>query len=121
MPKLDIKEKEYRGNIYQYFSVGKGKDIVILHGMGASKEVMKELVENLPNKFRCTFLDLPGHQDLDCKKFTSLKSFENYVSIFLEYLNLETFALLGFSFGGNIALSVSNKYISLGKNIPCIL
>ena len=61
---MAIKEIEYNGLKYSlsYEIIGQNgvKNILILHGWGANKELMKSAFSKYLNQFNCVYLDLPG-------------------------------------------------------------
>ena len=61
---MAIKEIEYDGFKYRlsYEISGQksGKNILILHGWGANKDLMKSCFDRDLSEYNCLYLDLPG-------------------------------------------------------------
>lgn len=89
------------------------KDIVILHGWGSNKEIMKNSFERFLENFRQIYLDLPGFGNSNI--FIPLKSedYKNIVELFLQSLHVEKNIIIGHSFGGKIATLLNPKVLVL--------
>lgn len=101
-----IKNKE---KLYKYYEAGNknGHTILLLHGLGSSKEGADKFCDLLLTNYRCIFLDLPAHAGVLLPQNPSLSYFTEYVLEFGKILNLNNYSILGFSFGGLIALDVA--------------
>ena len=85
--------------------MGKGKDVVLIHGLGASVYIWRFVIGILARKYRVTALDLPGFgrssknkvkYDLDAQTKRLLE--------FLDILKIKNAHLVGSSMGGALAL-----------------
>lgn len=88
---------------YEILNQNKEQTLLILHGWGANKELMKQAFSKTLNDFCQIYLDLPGFGNSSVVK--SLKS-DDYVNIIKEFLNAKNLNIdvfLGHSFGGKIA------------------
>ena len=95
-----------------YVQVGKGRDIVLLHGIGASVFVWRFLFPLLQGKYRVTAFDLPGfgksgkepHREygLDAQAKTLDQAFDE--------LGLRHPIIVGSSMGGAIALWMAKLF-----------
>lgn len=75
------------------------------------EEFYKELIEELKKKFEVYFVVLPGFsQNPEPSKPLSLDDYVNYVKDYVEKNNLESFYLMGHSFGGQIACKFAYLY-----------
>lgn len=92
---------------YQVF--GEGRPFLILHGWGSNSERWQKVGELLAEKgLKVIIPDMPGFGKSEKPK--TPWNFNNYVSWaeeFTKTLNLESFSLLGHSFGGAIAVKVA--------------
>ncbi len=105
------------GKNYKYYDIGKGEQtLIFLHGLANSKEGEPHFFEELLENYRCIFLDLPAHNNLSQNNCYCLDDFSNYVCTFVKHLNLKNVALIGFSFGGLVALSAASTL-----SVPAIL
>jgi pimeloyl-ACP methyl ester carboxylesterase len=91
---------------------GKGPAIVILHGWGKGSDSWIEIQEKLESAgYLVAVPDLPGFGKSQMPKTVwGVDSYVNFVKEFAEKLNLNTFVLLGYSFGGQIALKFAYSY-----------
>lgn len=107
-----------------YNQIGKGKDIVMLHGWGQNMEMMMPLANRLKDNFRITVIDLPGfgsssepQEGIDIYQYTEL------IDKFIKELKIKRPIMLGHSFGGRISICYASKnevekVVLLGA--PCI-
>ncbi|WP_088347808.1 MULTISPECIES: alpha/beta hydrolase [Rhodomicrobium] len=96
---------------------GKGKPIVLLHGLGASSYTWHKIMPALAKTNRVIAIDLKGFGQSD-------KPLDNHYSIFdqarlvedyIDRLNLHNVTLIGHSFGGGVALAVALNQIETGR------
>jgi len=107
---------------YQYFDTGgSGPILVVLHGLVGSKEAILDFVEPLTDSFRCVIPDLPGHGGLPFSGDVGLPWFVDYVLSLLDHLRIVKFGLVGFSFGGFVALEIVKSKEVEGSSIPTVL
>ncbi len=78
-------------------------DLIILHGWGSNKEIMKQAFEPYMTGFRHIYIDLPGfggsinHSVLDTGEYARI------LEIFLELIGAKKEVVVGHSFGGKVA------------------
>ncbi|MEW6442561.1 MAG: alpha/beta hydrolase [bacterium] len=104
MPKIHT-----NGTRIHYLQIGKGPDVVLLHGLGGNLAIwFLRLVDELRGRFRITALDLRGHGKSDCPPagYTTRDMAEDLAGV-LEGLSIGTAHLLGHSFGADVALHFS--------------
>ncbi len=92
----------------RYIDTG-GKDAVLLvHGLGGSIESWKSNIDELAKDLRVIALDLPGFGYSDKPEMNyTIKFYWNFVSKFIEELNLAPVAVVGSSLGGHVAAEVA--------------
>lgn len=98
------------GKIY-YSDEGKGRVIVFLHGFLGSKEIWKELRQNLKKNFRIISIDLPGHGKSDNFGYIhTMELMADAVKNVMDKLRLKKYVLIGHSMGGYISLAFAELY-----------
>ena len=90
---------------------GTGLPLVLLHGNSMSKDAFRLQMDGaLGARHRMVAIDLPGHgasdDAADPERSYTLTHFADVVVEVVEVLNLEKFAILGWSLGGHVALEV---------------
>jgi pimeloyl-ACP methyl ester carboxylesterase len=93
------------------FEAGTGEPIVLLHGLGATKQEFLPTVPALAPRFRTIAIDLPGFGDSD-KPFPAAydaRFFARWVRALFDALELDRTHLLGHSMGGRVALEVGMR------------
>src|SRR3954466_138748 len=93
------------------FEAGTGEPIVLLHGLGATKQEFLPTVPALPPGLRTIAIDLPGFGDSD-KPFPAAydaRFFARWVRALFDALELDRTHLLGHSMGGRVALEVGMR------------
>jgi len=95
-----------------YLVFGEGKPFIILHGWGSASDRWIKEAEIISEKgFKVIIPDLPGFGQSD--RLVRPWTVNDYVKWFEEFaknLNVENFYLLGYSFGGALAVKISVKY-----------
>lgn len=86
---------------------GEGEPLVLLHGLGGTKQSFLPTVAALAPGRRLVAVDLPGFGDSDkpVARYTP-QMFGEWVSALLDELGLDRCHLLGHSLGGRVALEV---------------
>ena len=101
----------FKGEKIFFNDVGEGKVVVLLHGFLGSKEIWKDVVAELMQKYRVITIDLPGHGKSG--HFGYLHDVElmaECVKSILKSLRLKKCFLLGHSMGGYVALAFLELY-----------
>jgi pimeloyl-ACP methyl ester carboxylesterase len=94
------------------FEAGSGEPIVLLHGLGATKQEFLPTVPALAPNFRTIAIDLPGFGDSD-KPFPAAynaRFFARWVAATLDALELDRAHVLGHSMGGRVALECGMRH-----------
>lgn len=98
--------------------------IILLHGaLGASSQ-MEPLKNLLINQYEVYAFDLPGHGKSVVDKPFSMDLFADVLQEFIDFNNIKSPDIFGFSMGGYVAYShalkfpgITNKIISLGTKL----
>lgn len=101
MPKVQV-----NGVRLHYLQVGKGPDVILLHGLGGNLAVwFLHLVDQLRDAFRLTAVDLRGHgkSDMPATGYTTAHMAADLEGL-MEALEIPMAHVIGHSFGADIAL-----------------
>lgn len=102
---------EFEGEKVHYLQTGRGPNLVLLHGIGASIFTWRFLIPTLSAHYRVTALDLPGfgrsHKDL--RADYGLDAQTQRVCRFLDQLKIRRAFLVGSSMGGAISLWMAHE------------
>ena len=90
------------------YALGKGRPIVLLHGLGASKITWLPLLAPLAEKHRVIVPDLPGHGESDKprQEYTP-RFYARIVRHLMDAVDVERAVVVGNSLGGRIALELA--------------
>lgn len=88
-------------------------DLIVLHGWGSNKEIMKQAFEPYMTSFRHIYIDLPGfggsinHAVLDTAQYARI------LEVFFELIGSKKDIIIGHSFGGKIATLLNPSLLVL--------
>lgn len=87
-----------------YFEVrGKGKPVILIHGLTASHRHFKKQVPELAGNFQVITLDLRGHGDSDAPEHgLTLERLARDLKELIDYLELTGVSLVGWSMGAHV-------------------
>jgi len=93
---------------FTYLEKGKGKPIILLHGLMGGVENFGDMVDFISNDYKVYGLDLKLFETpfLKC----SVKNKATYLLEFMKHLKIEKASLLGNSMGGHIGLIFTKLY-----------
>jgi pimeloyl-ACP methyl ester carboxylesterase len=93
-----IRVREYAGD---------GTPVVYLHGLLDSSEGWEEVASRTDRQGYC--IDLPGFGGSDCPPYERVASYARDVARTLDELGVERYVLVGHSFGGAVATSLTEQ------------
>ena len=100
-------------NIY-YQKLGRGKNLILLHGWKQDVSSFWGISENLKKDFTLWLIDLPGFGRSENPKLPfSVSDYAEIIKGFIEKLNTGKPALLGHSVGGRIGIKLASTYPNL--------
>lgn len=110
------KEIHYNGKPFQlsYELVNPTQDkvVLVLHGWGSNKEIMKQAFgKTLPN-YKHIYLDMPGFGKSNNEMILTTEDYGHIVHLFLETLGVTASIAMGHSFGGKVSTLL---------NTPCLV
>ncbi|MDF1884526.1 alpha/beta hydrolase [Sulfurimonas sp. SAG-AH-194-C21] len=88
-------------------------DLIILHGWGSNKNIMKNIFSPFMDSFRHIYIDLPGFGKSTCPVALKTSDVSRIVELFMIHLNASRDIILGHSFGGKVALLLDPKVLVL--------
>ncbi len=95
-----------------YAQYGRGeKNVILIHGLGESKESWLNVAQELSHRYTVFTLDLPlfGSTDVPSSPLT-LHEYARIVHACMQKLKLERATIVGHSFGGKIALYFAHTF-----------
>ena len=98
---------------YEILNQNKSKVMVFLHGWGSNKEIMKQAFGKSLKEFRLIFLDLPGFGSSSINTPIKTADYASIVKLFLNSLHVDTFCVVGHSFGGKVGTILNPKNLIL--------
>ena len=108
-----------RGVSINYSSIGKGEDVVLIHGLAANQGFWSPAVlMPLVRKYKVTLLDLRGHghSSMPGEGYSSRELAGDLLAL-LKYIGVEKATLIGHSFGGVVALHTAVLYPGIVKRL----
>ena len=110
-PNLQPRYLEFDDERIFFIQTGKGPDVVLLHGIGASVFIWRFLILLLSKNYRVTALDIPGFGRSSKKADVDygLDAQRKRINVFLDALKIRRAYLVGSSMGGAIALWMSHE------------
>jgi pimeloyl-ACP methyl ester carboxylesterase len=88
-------------------------DLIILHGWGSNKNLMKQVFSPYMGGFRHIYIDLPGFGNSTCNAALQTKDYARIVELLMVHINASKDIILGHSFGGKVALLLEPKVLVL--------
>lgn len=98
-----------------YFQrVGRGKNLILLHGWGQDVSTFWQVSDLLKDHFTLWLIDLPGFGRSDIPKAAfDTKDYARIIADFIRKNKISKPTVLGHSFGGKIAIRLTNLYPNL--------
>ncbi len=106
------------GRSVAYRETGAGRPLILLHGWSMSSAVFSETLPALADHFRVLAPDLRGHGSSSGASGYTLDDLTDDVRGWLEKLEVDSFDLLGWSLGGQVALRLASQ---LGPRVQRLL
>ena len=88
-------------------------DLIILHGWGSNKELMKKSFSPYMDAFRHIYIDLPGFGGSTCSDALTTKDYARIIELFMIHINASKDIIMGHSFGGKVGLLLEPKVLVL--------
>jgi len=101
-------------------SLNKETAVVCIHGSGADSVVWSYQLSRLSKYFKIIIPDLPAHGKSEGTPLKTAKEYANWLNEFSKSLSLDSFFLMGHSFGGAIAQEFAHHYADKLKGLILI-
>lgn len=88
-------------------------DIIILHGWGSNKNLMKQSFSPYMEKFRHIYIDLPGFGNSTCSTILTTADYARLIELLMVDINASKNIIVGHSFGGKVALLLEPETLVL--------
>ncbi len=107
-------------NIY-YQKIGRGKNLILLHGWGHDVSSFWKVAELLKNDMTVWLIDLPGfgRSDLPKRAFDT-RDYAIAVAEFIKKNDIKNPTILGHSFGGKVAIKLAGNFSKLVSKLILI-
>ena len=104
MPKINFK-----GQQINYFTYGKGKPVVLLHGFCEDSSMWEDFISAFAH-YQIIGIDLPGFGSSSPVENPTIEKFADSVNVLLEKLSIQNCFMIGHSMGGYVSLAFAKKY-----------
>ncbi|MBU1669316.1 alpha/beta hydrolase [bacterium] len=98
---------------YEMVNPSVKESILILHGWGSNKEIMKQAFSKEFQNYKHIYLDMPGFGASANEMILTTKDYGAIVQLFLEALAIKPTIIMGHSFGGKVATLLNPPYLVL--------
>ncbi len=98
---------------YEILNPNAKVDLIILHGWGSNKSLMKQAFSPYMDSFRHIYIDLPGFGNSTCNVSLTTEDYARIVELLMIHMNASKDIVLGHSFGGKVALLLEPKVLVL--------
>ena len=98
---------------YELVNPAQKEAILILHGWGSNKEIMKQAFSKTLPEYKHIYLDMPGFGKSNNDMILNTQDYANIVQLFLDTLGVRVSIAMGHSFGGKVATLLHTPYLVL--------
>jgi len=88
-------------------------DMIVLHGWGSNKALMKKSFGEHMDRFRHIYIDLPGFGGSTCNLVLQTTDYARIVELLMIHLNAQKDIIVGHSFGGKVATVLNPSVLVL--------
>ncbi|MEA1952883.1 MAG: alpha/beta hydrolase [Campylobacterota bacterium] len=86
--------------------------LLVLHGWGSNKEIMKQAFGHTLTEYKHIYLDMPGFGKSNNEMILTTQEYAQIVQLFLDKLDMHATIAMGHSFGGKVSTLL---------NTPCLV
>lgn len=106
---------------YEIINPGAKHDLIVLHGWGSNKEIMKKAFEPFMDKFRHIYVDLPGFGGSTNHAVMNTAEYARVLETFFELIGAKREIIIGHSFGGKVATLLKPNLLVLLSSAGIVL
>ncbi|MBL0707729.1 MAG: alpha/beta hydrolase [Sulfurimonas sp.] len=114
---MAIKSIEYNQHTfdlsYEMLNPQASIDLIVLHGWGSNKNLMKMAFSPYMSGFRHIYIDLPGFGSSSCECALYTKDYAEIIELFIGEIDASKDIIIGHSFGGKVATLLKPKLLVL--------
>ena len=104
---MAVKEINYKENVfklsYEIINPSATESVLVLHGWGSNKEIMKQAFGKELKEYKHIYLDMPGFGSSTNEMILTTKNYSEIIQKFLDTLAVEPKIIMGHSFGGKVS------------------
>ncbi len=104
---MAVKEIKYKEQVfklsYEIVNPSATDVLLVLHGWGSNKEIMKQAFGKEFQTYKHVYLDMPGFGASSNEMILTTKDYAKIVQKFLEILDIKPNIVMGHSFGGKVS------------------
>ncbi|WP_345991345.1 alpha/beta hydrolase [Sulfurimonas sp. HSL-1716] len=89
---------------YEIINPDAKADVIVLHGWGSNKNIMKQAFSPYLKGFRHIYIDLPGFGNSTCNTALKTSDYARIVELLMVHINASKDIIVGHSFGGKVAV-----------------
>jgi len=97
---------------YELVNPAQEQVLLVLHGWGSNKEIMKQAFAKTLPEYKHIYLDMPGFGKSTNEMILTTEDYANIVKLFLDELGVRITIAMGHSFGGKVSTLL---------NTPCLV
>jgi len=113
MASKEITYKEHSFQLsYEIVNPAEKETLLVLHGWGSNKEIMKQAFGKLLGDYKHIYLDMPGFGKSNNDMILTTEDYAYIVQLFLDTLGVTPKIAMGHSFGGKVSTLL---------NTPCLV
>ena len=114
MASKEIRYKEQTFKLaYELVNPTQDEVLLVLHGWGSNKEIMKQAFGNTLPDYKHIYLDMPGFGKSTNEMILTTVDYANIVQLFLDTLGVTATIAMGHSFGGKVSTLLNTPYLVL--------
>jgi len=98
---------------YELVNPTKEKVLLVLHGWGSNKEIMKQAFGKELPEYKHIYLDMPGFGKSTNEMILNTEDYAHIVKLFLDALGVTATIAMGHSFGGKVSTLLNTKCLVL--------